>query len=123
MLIFVGLGLQSNGLSIRGLESLEDADSIYAELYTSLIPDSSLSNLSDEIGEEIKVLDRERIEDDPSEVLESASKGKTILLVPGDPMIATTHIDLRLRAEKAGIETKIIHGASIETAAPGLVGL
>ena len=38
-------------------------------------------------------------------------------------MIATTHVDLRLRAIKRGIETKIIHSGSIVTAAPGLLGL
>ena len=38
-------------------------------------------------------------------------------------MIATTHVDLRIRAIRRGIATKIIHGGSIITAAPGLLGL
>ena len=38
-------------------------------------------------------------------------------------MIATTHVDLRIRAEKAGIKTRLIHGASIFSAAIGLTGL
>ena len=38
-------------------------------------------------------------------------------------MTATTHVDLRLRAAKAGIPTRIIHAGSILTAAPGLLGL
>ena len=38
-------------------------------------------------------------------------------------MIATTHIDLRLRAMKRGIQTSIIHSGSIVTAVPGLLGL
>jgi diphthine synthase len=38
-------------------------------------------------------------------------------------MVATTHVDLRLRAAKAGIETKVIHAASIASAAAGLAGL
>jgi diphthine synthase len=38
-------------------------------------------------------------------------------------MMATTHIDLRVRAIKKEITTRIIHNASIVTAAPGLLGL
>ncbi|RLI58692.1 MAG: diphthine synthase, partial [Candidatus Asgardarchaeum californiense] len=56
-------------------------------------------------------------------ILESAEKEKVCFLVVGDPMIATTHIDLRLRAIEKNIPTKIIHGSSIVTAVPGLLGL
>ena len=41
----------------------------------------------------------------------------------GDPMTATTHIALRLRAKKNNIATKIIHGASIITSGPAMAGL
>jgi len=44
-------------------------------------------------------------------------------LVPGDPLIATTHVDLRIRAEKQGIKTRVVHGASIVSAVVGLSGL
>lgn len=123
MLNFIGLGLSKDGLTVKGLNELKKADVIYAEFYTSLIPGLDINELSEEIGKEIKVLDREKIEDDPHEVLGNAEYKIVSFLVPGDPMIATTHVDLRLRAEKMGIETNIIHGVSIETAAPGLTGL
>jgi len=45
------------------------------------------------------------------------------LLVPGDPLIATTHVDLRIRAQKLGIRTSVVHGASIVSAVIGLSGL
>ena len=45
------------------------------------------------------------------------------MLVPGDPMIATTHVALRIQAEKRGIRTRLIHGASILSAVIGLSGL
>jgi diphthine synthase len=38
-------------------------------------------------------------------------------------MVATTHVDLRLRAHKAGIKTRIIHASSIASAAAGVTGL
>ena len=44
-------------------------------------------------------------------------------LVGGDPMVSTTHLDLRLRAAKMGIKTRVIHSSSIVTAVSGLCGL
>ena len=38
-------------------------------------------------------------------------------------MIATTHLDLRLRAIDMGIETRIVHAPSISSAVAGLSGL
>ena len=56
-------------------------------------------------------------------ILNAAEKGKTVLLVPGDPFIATTHVALRIEAEKRGVKTRIVHGASILSAIVGLSGL
>ena len=56
-------------------------------------------------------------------MIEAARHGKVALLVPGDPMAATTHVELRLRARDEGIPTRIVHGPSIVTAAAGLLGL
>lgn len=123
MLVFIGLGLQGKGLSLRGLEEARGADVIYAELYTSLVPGLDLSELERQFGKPVKVLARETVEQHPEEVLERAKTQKVAFLVPGDPMVATTHVDLRLRAAKRGIKTRVIHGASIASAAPGLAGL
>ncbi len=45
------------------------------------------------------------------------------VLVVGDPMQATTHIDLQLRAENAGIPVHVVHGISITTLVPGATGV
>ncbi len=55
--------------------------------------------------------------------MNAAEKGKTVFLIPGDPFIATTHISLRIEAEKRGIKTRIIHGASVISAIIGVSGL
>ncbi len=44
-------------------------------------------------------------------------------LVPGDPMVATTHMALRLGLAKRGILSQIIHSASIISAVCGATGL
>lgn len=123
MLTFIGLGLQNGGMSLAGLREAREADAVYAELYTSAIPHFDVKGLGQKIGKPIKVVTREKVELHPDEILESAKRGKVAFLVPGDPMVATTHVDLRLRAAKAGIQTKIVHAASIASAAAGLAGL
>ena len=123
MLVFIGLGLNGEGISLRGLREAREADVVYAELYTSKLPKLRLDEFGQTIGKPIKVVDRETVEQRPDEILHAAKVSKVAFLVPGDPMVATTHVDLRLRAAKAGIETKVVHAASIASAAAGLAGL
>ena len=55
--------------------------------------------------------------------LEQAKDEDVAFLVGGDAMVSTTHLDLRLRAMRLGIRTRLIHSASIVTAVSGLSGL
>lgn len=123
MLVFIGLGLQGEGISLRGLREARESDVVYVELYTSMLPKLGLDELEQTIGKPIKVVNRETVEQRPDEILQAAKATKVSFLVPGDPMVATTHVDLRLRATNAGIETKVVHAASIASAAAGLAGL
>jgi diphthine synthase len=123
MLIFVGLGLyDEKDVSVKGLEAIRDADLVYAEFYTSRLMGASLEKLEKFYGREILLLGREEVEVDPS-WLSQARDQKVVLLVGGDPMISTTHLDLRLRALHMGIETDVIHSSSIVSAVSGLTGL
>jgi diphthine synthase len=124
-LVFIGLGLYNeNDISLRGLETIKEAEIIFAELYTSLMPAFSISKLEKLSKKSVSIVSRRDLEEEAGrKILEVAKKGKTVLLVPGDPLIATTHVDLRIRAEKQGIKTRIIHGASIISAVIGLSGL
>jgi diphthine synthase len=74
-------------------------------------------------GREIRILSREQVEVDPEQVLGLAVESDVAFLTGGDPMVSTTHIDLRMRASRRGIGTRIIHAASISTAVCGLSGL
>lgn len=124
-LVFIGLGLyDEKDISIRGLKELKEADKVFAEFYTSLMPGLSIKNLEESIGKAIKVVSRRVLEEeDGQQLFEAAKKGKAAFLVQGDPMIATTHVDLRISAEKRGIKTRIIHGASVVSAVRGISGL
>ncbi|MEM3725819.1 MAG: diphthine synthase [Candidatus Bathyarchaeia archaeon] len=123
--IFVGLGLHDEfGISLRGLEEVRDADAVFVELYTSLLPKFSKEHFEEISGKKLNVVSRRELEEENGKViLEATKRGKVVLLVPGDPLVATTHIALRLEAEKRGVKTRIVHGASIISAVVGLSGL
>jgi len=124
-LVFVGLGLNSErDMSLQGAEEARTAETVLAELYTSLMPELNLAKLEKLVGKPISIVSRHDLEDNcGKKVLNAAEKGKTVLLVPGDPLIATTHVELRVRAERQGIKTRVVHGASIVSAVMGLSGL
>lgn len=124
-LTFIGLGLNSEkNISLLGMEEAKKADTVFIELYTSLMPELNVSQLEKLIGKDVCAVARRDLEEDSGKrILESARVGKTVFLVPGDPLMATTHVDLRIRAEKQGVTTRIVHGASIVSAAIGLSGL
>lgn len=122
-LSFVGLGLyDETDISIKGLKELKQCDRIFAEFYTSKLGRFDLQLFEEMIGKKIEVLSREETEKG-DKIIEAASQNKVALLTGGDPMIATTHIDLRLRAIKEGISATIIHSSSVATAVPGILGL
>jgi len=124
-LVFVGLGLYDElGISLRGLEEAKAAETVFIELFTSLLPDFSVRNLEEISSKRINIVSRNDLEENNGKVVLEASRiGRTVLLVPGDPMIATTHIALRIKAEKEGIRTRVVHGASILSAVMSLSGL
>ena len=123
--VFVGLGLHDDlGISLRGLEEVKSADEVFIELYTSFMPEFSIKRFEGFSGKRLRVVSRKELEEEDGEtVLRAAEKGKVVLLVPGDPLIATTHVALRMNAEKRGIKTRVVHGASVLSAVIGLSGL
>ena len=116
MLFLVGLGLwDEKDLSIRGLEACEGADSVYAETYTSAWK-GSLEMLSKMTEKQISLLDRSMMEEGIGKIIEEARRKRVVILVPGDPLVATTHQHVLLGARRAGVQARVIHSSSIYTA-------
>jgi diphthine synthase len=83
-----------------------------------------MEQLGQLVGKPVEVLSRLDVEEDAKDrILSRAKTSRVALLVAGDPMVATTHVDLRLRAQRLGIQTRIIHGVSVASAAAGASGL
>jgi diphthine synthase len=122
-LVFVGLGLfDEQDVSLKGLEELKRCDCVFAEFYTSKPGRFEKKVFEQLIGKKIEVLSREETERG-EKIIDAAQEKYVVFLTCGDPLVATTHIELRIRAMKQGIQTRVIHGSSIGTAAAGLLGL
>jgi diphthine synthase len=120
--IFIGLGLSDDrSITIEAIDACRKCDVLFAEQYTSKISPGSIERLEKMIGKEIRTLGRTDVEEGAP--LKFAKDRVVGFLVPGDPMTATTHVDLRIRANDLGLETGIVHGTSAMVAVPGILGL
>ncbi len=113
-LYFIGLGLDNQkDISIKALDLVKKCKSIYLESYTSKLS-CSVVDLEALYDNKIIIADRELVEKKAEKtILKDALEADTAFLVIGDPLSATTHTDLFLRAKQAGIKTEIIHNTSI----------
>lgn len=124
MLTFIGLGLYDEAdLSIKGLDRIKRSGYVFLERYTSALTGTTPERMEALFGKKIGMLSREDVEGHPETFLELAKDADVAFLTAGDPMVSTTHIDLRIRAAAMGVKTEIIHGASIVSAVCGLTGL
>ena len=122
-LTFIGLGLyDEKDISLKGLKVIKKSKKVFAEFYTAKLVGTKIEKIEKKIGKTIELVSREETEKG-DKILDSVKNGDVSFLTAGDPMTATTHVDLRLRAIKKDIKTKVIHGSSIVTAVPGLLGL
>jgi diphthine synthase len=121
-LSFVGLGLGAKGITLEGVEEMIGADTIYLEYYTTPHEPQLLKQVQVATGKRLTIVDREFVEDGTT-ILSDAKEKRVALAVLGDPMIATTHNELRVRAIKQGVETRVIHSATIASAAASASGL
>lgn len=121
-LYIIGLGLNDEkDITIKGLEAVKKCELVYLESYTSML-NCTVKDLENFYSKKIVLASRKMVENDDNEILKNAKSKNTALLVIGDPMSATTHIDLYLRARKMGIKCEIVHNASIVSAV-GITGL
>jgi len=124
MLTFIGLGLYDlEDISAKGLKAIRKADLVCLESYTSVLTGTTPVELSHLYGKDLVVLKRDDVEQHPEGFLSEALAKDVVFLTGGDPMVSTTHIDLRIRAAQMGVTTEIIHGPSIISAVCGLSGL
>jgi diphthine synthase len=113
MLYLIGIGLKLSHLTLEALECIKKCDSVFLEVYTSQYSEGFSNELKQITNKDIKELNRKEVEEHFESALLSANKNNIALLVFGNPLTATTHIQLLLDAKEQGIKTKVIPGISI----------
>lgn len=113
MLHLTGLGLAPGDITRNGMEALKGSDRAYVEFYTNTPVE--LSELREQTSTSIEELFREEVEQD-LEPVERAEGSEISFLVPGDPLTATTHLQLLRAAKERGIEVRVHRSASVMTA-------
>ncbi|WFD32527.1 diphthine methyl ester synthase [Malassezia sp. CBS 17886] len=135
VLYLIGLGLaDEEDITLKGLRAVQSCSRVYLESYTSiLLVDDFVPRLEALYGKKVMPAHRETVELEADDILAAALGGNVAFLVVGDPLSATTHADLILRAHAfqapgatapTPVPVKIIHNASITTAlgSSGLAG-
>ena len=123
MLILAGLGLyDEKDMTLKTLEYAKKADKIYAEFYTAVLTGTTLDKIEEVLGKKIILLSREDVEYRGNKLIEESKDKVVMFLTAGDPMVATTHIDLVIEAKKRGIDVRVINAPSIYSAV-GITGL
>jgi len=102
----IGTGMTKNSISARALEILKQCDKIYLENYTVNFPYPK-EELESQYNIKIQELDRGKVEDES--ILEEAKNSQVALLVYGDSLSATTHMQLILECKKQNIEYQVYH--------------
>ncbi|MBI4152622.1 diphthine synthase [Candidatus Woesearchaeota archaeon] len=119
-LIGLGLGTEKD-ITLRGLEAVKQSDLVYFEDYTSLLQ-CSFEDLEKFYEKKIIRADRNQSEQGITKILEQAKTKNVSFLVVGDPLSATTHVEIIKQAHDLNIKLEIIPNASVLTAV-GLTGL
>ncbi|XP_046971694.1 diphthine methyl ester synthase [Vanessa cardui] len=116
MFYLIGLGLgDAKDITVKGLEIIQKCDKVLLEGYTSILTVGK-EVLEKFYGRPLIVADRELCESNIDDILKEAKEKDIALLVVGDPLGATTHTDMLLRAKEFEVETQIVHNASIMNA-------
>jgi diphthine synthase len=113
MFYLIGIGLKPEQMTLEALETLKSCDQAFLEGYTSEYAEGLLKELEALIGKKFKLLGREGVEQEFESALLSAKKNNIALMIFGNALTATTHLQVLLDAKENGIKYKVIPGISI----------
>ncbi|MCS7117939.1 MAG: diphthine synthase [Thaumarchaeota archaeon] len=124
MLWLIGLGLGSRGyVTDEAWRAMSRSSTVYLDTYTSFIDDDLLNAIRDGVGDRLVMAERATLEERSRELINRAADEDVAVVVPGDPLVATTHSSLIVEACRSGIPWRVVHGVSILSAAISRSGL
>ncbi|MFA5333437.1 MAG: diphthine synthase [Candidatus Nanoarchaeia archaeon] len=115
MFYLIGSGINGYGsMPIEGINACKVSDYVYLERYTNIISDYDLLMLEKLVGKKIIELSRIDLETGfEKNVLPKAGDKTVSLIIVGDPLSATTHIEFLKECKEKRIKYKVIHASSI----------
>ena len=124
MLYLIGAGIYDTIEMGSSVNILKECDRIYIERFTSPISDNFIQILKSSLepGKKIHFVKRWLVEDG-RQILDESKTLNVALVSYGDPTMATTFTELRIRAIRNNITVKVIHAASGITSLVGESGL
>ena len=96
------MGIEKGDMTLKGRDAIKKSKEIFVESYTSF---------PYELDFETTLLPRDEVES--NFLLDKAKEDIIAILIPGDPLFATTHISLIKEGKEKGIEIEVIHAPSI----------
>ncbi|MEZ0394790.1 MAG: diphthine synthase [Desulfurococcaceae archaeon] len=123
-LTIVGIGMRSSHLTREAIEAIGRAEKAYVDAYTGLYEDlDAVLSLLPRGCEAVMARRRDLEGEGMLRVIEEARSREVVVLVPGDPMVATTHDALRAEALRRGVEVRLVNGLSVLQLAFSRAGL
>lgn len=113
MLYLIGIGLIPKQISVEAINAIKSCDNVFLEEYTSQYSEGTINELVDLTGKKPKIINRAETEVGFESALISAKKNNIGIIIFGNALTATTHIQFLLDAKEKGIKTKVIPGISI----------
>ncbi len=123
VLVLAGAGVYPGSVSAEVSGLVAGADRVYVDTYT--MPGSGwlLAWARRVAGDRVVEAGRDLLESRSSMVVEEARTSTVVVLVPGDPLIATTHVSLLAEAAARGVEWRVAPGISGVVASKAVSGL
>ncbi len=115
-------------IPIKGIYAMKESDVLLVDSYTSVynFDEKTLINIYEKVtnsswDKDVIMCSREDLEVNFFDIIEDYSV--VSLLVPGDPMVATTHSSIVVESKKMGIDVDVINSSSIMSAVISRCGL
>jgi diphthine synthase len=113
MFYLVGIGLKPEHITLEAIEALKKCDDIFLDAYTSTYAEGSIEQLEGIIGKKIITLKRKGVEEGFDLILRNLKARDVALVVFGNSLTATTHVQLLIDARRMGIKTTVLPGISL----------
>lgn len=123
VLVLAGGGVSPGSMTRELLELASRADVVYVDVYTSPGAGWLAEELSGVAPGRVVRAARDLLESGAARVIQDARERLVLVVTPGDPLVATTHVSLLVEAARAGVEWRLLPGVSGVVAAKVASGL